>query len=134
MSSLYRAVSADPKFTRAWLVLGSLLLTQHQVDAGMDAFHKAMEADPTQPAIPKALGWSLMAATRYEDAVPVWQDYVKAHPDDLDGTANLGSCLLQLKRYPEAAAAYGRLRRRPMRMGRNCKPAWLRRTCLAGYQ
>jgi tetratricopeptide (TPR) repeat protein len=106
MSSLYRAVSADPKFTRAWLMLGSLLLMQHQVDAGMDAFHKAMEADPTQPAIPKALGWSLMAASRYEDAVPVWQDYVKAHPDDLDGTANLGTCLLQLKRYPEAAATY----------------------------
>jgi tetratricopeptide (TPR) repeat protein len=105
-SSLYRAVTADPKFTRAWLVLGGLLLTQHQVDAGMDAFHKAMEADPTQPAIPKALGWTLMAASQYEEAVPVWQDYVKAHPDDLDGPLNLGTCLLQLRRYPEAAAAY----------------------------
>jgi tetratricopeptide (TPR) repeat protein len=105
-SSLYRAVTADPNFTRAWLVLGGLLLTQHQVDAGMDAFHKAMEADPTQPAIPKALGWSLMAASQYEEAVPVWQDYVKAHPDDLDGPLNLGKCLLQLRRYPEAAAAY----------------------------
>jgi tetratricopeptide (TPR) repeat protein len=105
-SSLYRAVTADPKFTRAWLVLGGLLLTQHQVDAGIDAFHKAMEADPTQPAIPKALGWSLMAASQYEVAVPVWQDYVKAHPDDLDGPLNLGKCLLQVRRYPEAAAAY----------------------------
>jgi len=106
VSSLYRAVSADPKFTRAWVILGGLLLMQQQVDAGMDAFHKAMAADPTQPAIPKALGLSLMSGSRFEDAVPVWQDYVKTHPDDLDGTAGLGTCLLKLKRYPEAAATY----------------------------
>ena len=80
---LYRAVSADPKFTRAWVLLGVLLLGQKQVDAGMDAFHKAMAADPAQPAIPKALGYSLMADSRFEDAVPVWQDYMKAHPDDV---------------------------------------------------
>jgi len=106
VSSLYRAVAADPKFTRAWVILGGLLIMQRQVDAGTDAFQKAMAIDPTQPAISKALGLSLMSVSRFEDAVPVWQDFVKAHPDDLDGTANLGSCLLQLKRYPEAAAVY----------------------------
>jgi tetratricopeptide (TPR) repeat protein len=105
-SSLYRAVSADPKFTRAWVILGGLLLMQKQVDAGVDAFQKAMAADPGQPAIPKALGMSLMAASQFEDAVPVWQDYVKAHPDDADGPANLGNCFVRLKRYSEAAAAY----------------------------
>ncbi len=62
-SSLYRAVSADPKFTRAWLVLGTLLLGRKQIDAGIDAFQKGMIADPDEPAIPKALGWSLMAAS-----------------------------------------------------------------------
>jgi cytochrome c-type biogenesis protein CcmH/NrfG len=111
-SSLYRAVSADPKFTRAWVLLGGMLLMQKQVDAGVDAFNKAIASDPTQAAIPKALDWSLMAASKFEDAVPVWQDYVKAHPDDLDGTANLATCLMQLKRYSEAAAAYeGALKR-----------------------
>jgi transglutaminase-like putative cysteine protease/tetratricopeptide (TPR) repeat protein len=106
VSSLYRAVSADPKFTRAWVILGGLLLMQNQKEAGMDAFHKAMAADPTQPAIPKALGMSLMAAKQFEDAVPVWQDYVKAHPDDVDGVADLASCFFQLRRYSEAALAY----------------------------
>jgi tetratricopeptide (TPR) repeat protein/transglutaminase-like putative cysteine protease len=106
VSSLYRAVSADPKFTRAWVILGTLLLTEQQVDAGTDAFHKAMAVDPTEPAIPKALGMSLMAGSKFEDAVPVWQDYVKAHPDDLDGTEGLGRSLFSLKRYPEAATAY----------------------------
>jgi tetratricopeptide (TPR) repeat protein len=106
VSSLYRAVSADPKFTRAWVMLSSLLLSQKQVDAGMDAFHKAMAVDPAQPAIPKALGLGLMGSSQFEDAVPVWQDYVKAYPGDLEGAKSLGTCLLQLKRYSEAAAAY----------------------------
>jgi len=106
VSSLYRAVSVDQKFTRAWVMLGTLLLTQKQKDAGIEAFQKAIASDPDQAAIPKALGWGLMGSSQFEDAVPVWQDYIKAHPDDLDGTANLGRCLLQLKRYSEAATAY----------------------------
>ena len=56
VSSLYRAVSADPKFARAWVMLGGLLLMQKQKDAGLEAFHKAMAAEPEQAAIPKALG------------------------------------------------------------------------------
>jgi tetratricopeptide (TPR) repeat protein/transglutaminase-like putative cysteine protease len=106
VSSLYRAVAEDPKFTRAWVKLGSLLLGQKHVEAGLDAFQKAMVSDPTQPAIPKALGFGLMAASRCDLAIPVWQNLVKAHPDDVDGPANLGSCLAGLKRYPEAIAAY----------------------------
>ena len=106
VSSLYRAVSADPKFTRAWMLLGTLLLNQKQLAAGVDAFHKAMASDPDQPAIQKALGWSLMAGSNFEMAVPVWQDFEKAHPEDSDGPTNLGNCLLRLKRYSEATAAY----------------------------
>jgi len=106
ISSLYRAVAADPKFTRAWMTLGSLLLIQKQEEAGIEAFHKAMAADPDQAAIPKALGYSLMGGQQFDDAIRVWQDFIKAHPDDGDGPANLGSCYLALKKYPEAAAAY----------------------------
>jgi tetratricopeptide (TPR) repeat protein len=106
ISSLYRAVAADPKFARAWTSLGMLLIMQNQTDAGMEAFHKAMAADPTSPAIPKALGFMLMNIQKLEQAVPVWQDYVKAYPEDVDGPANLGNCLAGLRRYSEAAVAY----------------------------
>jgi tetratricopeptide (TPR) repeat protein len=106
VSSLYRAVTSDPRFTRAWVVLGEVLFAQKQKDAGIEAFHKAIADDPTEPAIPKDLGHRLMSSFQFEDAVPVWQDFVKAHPDDVDGPANLGGCLVQLKRYPEAAAAF----------------------------
>lgn len=101
-SSLYRAVAADPKFARAWVILGELLLVQKQKDAAVEAFHKAMASDPEEPRIPKALGLGLMWNSYLEDAIPVWQDFVKAHPDDVDGPTYLGSCFVQLKRYPEA--------------------------------
>jgi len=39
-------------------------------------------------------------------AVEVWQDYAKAHAEDLDGPVNLGNCLARLKRYPEAESAF----------------------------
>jgi tetratricopeptide (TPR) repeat protein len=47
-----------------------------------------------------------MGDLKYEEAVGVWQDYMKAHPNDVDGPSNLGSCLAKLNRYSEAAAAY----------------------------
>lgn len=106
ISSLYRAVSTDPKFARAWVSLGTLLITQRQLEAGVDAFHKAMAADPDQAAIPKALGFSLMGNNHFAEAVPVWQAYIKSHPDDVDGPANLGNCFFRLDRYPDAAVAY----------------------------
>ncbi len=36
----------------------------------------------------------------------MWQQFVKTHPNDPDGPANLGNCLSRLQRYSEAAAAY----------------------------
>jgi len=105
ISSLYRAVAADPKFTRAWVMLGGLLMSSNQMDAGRDAFSKAVAADPKQAVTQKAFGYSLMFAMKLEDAVAVWKDFIKIAPDDVDGPANLGSALLMLKRYDEAALA-----------------------------
>ncbi len=106
VSALYRAVAADPKFTRAWVQLGSLLLMQKQMDAGMEAFRKAIESNPTEPAIRSVLASALMATSHCEEAVPVLQEYVKTFPDDVQGPSNLGICLFRLKKYSEAAAAY----------------------------
>jgi tetratricopeptide (TPR) repeat protein len=106
VSSLYRSVAADPKFARAWITLGGMLMVQKQKDAAMDAFRKAIAVDPTQITVAKAVGFSLMTAGQYEDAIPIWQDFEKAHPEDSAGPANLGFCFLRLKRYPDAIAAY----------------------------
>ncbi len=106
VSSLYRAVAADPKFTRAWLQLGQILSTQRQDDAALEAYHKAIAAAPDEPAVRKAAAYSLMASRRFADAASIWQDYIKAHPDDGDGPTNLGNCLMTLNKYSDAAAAF----------------------------
>lgn len=106
VSSLYRAVAEDSKFARAWVFLGTLLLSQKQTDAGVDAFLKAMSAAPEEAAIPKSLAYGLMASEKYDEAAAVWEDFNKAHPDDADGPANLGNCLRKLGRSADAAAAY----------------------------
>jgi tetratricopeptide (TPR) repeat protein/transglutaminase-like putative cysteine protease len=106
VSSLYRAVTTDPKFARAWVMLGGALLAQKQYDAATDAFRKAIAAAPEEAAIPKALGLSLMALNQYDNALPVWKDFVKAHPSDVDGAMNLGRCLWQVKKYSEAAETF----------------------------
>lgn len=104
-SSLYRSVAVDPKFVRAWLTLGELLMALHQTESGMDAFQKAIAADPMQAPTHRMYAFSLAVAGKSAEAVPVWQDYIKLVPDDADGYGGLGMALLELKHYDDAAQA-----------------------------
>jgi cytochrome c-type biogenesis protein CcmH/NrfG/transglutaminase-like putative cysteine protease len=106
VSPLQKAVSADPKFARAWVFLGMMLFAQKETDSAIDAFQKAIQAQPSQTSIPKALGYSLMAESHFKEAVPVWQDYIKANPEDADGPGNLGRCFAKLNRHLQAATAF----------------------------
>lgn len=102
IAALKRAVAADPKFIRAWLMLAGSYMAMDQVDSGLDALRKAVATDPKQPLPLKMLGFALMQARRYEDAAGTWLQFIQLAPDDLDGYANLGVTFLQLKRYTEA--------------------------------
>jgi tetratricopeptide (TPR) repeat protein len=106
VSSLYRAVSADPKFTRAWITLGGYLMGTHQFEAGMDAFRKVIATNPKEPVTQKLFALSLMAASKTEEAISAWQDYTKLDPEDADGFFNLGSMFLQSQHYDEATQAF----------------------------
>lgn len=106
ISSLKQAVEKDPKFVRAWVLLGVFRFMQKDLEGGKEAMRKAAALVPQERAIPKLLGYGLIGDGKYADAVPVWQDYMKAFPDDVDGGLNLGTCLLRLGRPAEAAAAF----------------------------
>jgi tetratricopeptide (TPR) repeat protein len=105
ISSMYRAVASDPTFVRGWLMLGTFLMASKQADAGEDALKKAIATDPKQSVAYEIFGYSLMAETKFEEAIPVWQDVIRLTPGDVDGPSNLGTCLFMLKRYPESVAA-----------------------------
>ena len=105
IASLRRAVEIDPKFTRAWLLLGGAYEFTGQSDASLQALQKAVEIAPQEPVSYKALGFTLMENRKFEEAIPIWQNFSKVAPDDSDGPANLAACLSHLKRYQEAANA-----------------------------
>jgi len=103
---LYRATSADPKFARAWVLLGEVLVYSKQLDSGRDAFEKAIAAEPQVPAIQRIYAYTMMTSRMYDKAVPIWEAYIKQAPEDPDGPAYLGSCLMELKKYTEAVKAF----------------------------
>lgn len=96
------AVGQDPKFTRDWILLGEMYLSTMQRDAGLDALRKAVEADPKQPLSYKLLALTLTSLNRRSEAIQVWQDLSKVAPADRDIATNLGSLLVEEKRYREA--------------------------------
>jgi tetratricopeptide (TPR) repeat protein len=51
------------------------------------------------------LGFSLNEFGEFQDAMPIWQKLIKLAPDDSTGPQGLGSSMLGLKRYGEAASA-----------------------------
>jgi tetratricopeptide (TPR) repeat protein len=105
IGSLRSAVNKDPKFARAWLLLGSMLGARLQSDESIESFHNAVSADPTRAISYKLLGFGLMSARQYENAVGTWQSLIKLAPNDEDAQANLGLAFLSLKRYGDAASA-----------------------------
>jgi tetratricopeptide (TPR) repeat protein len=105
ISSLYRAVAADPKFVRAWLILAQVLLLQNQTDAATDALQKAVAVNPQDPQPLRIYAMYLANLHKFDEAVPVWQAYMKLDPDDVSGPASLAVALSNLHRYDEAAQA-----------------------------
>ncbi len=103
--SLKRAVSLDPKFTRAWLALSQMYSMTQDNDSAREALRKAIQADPRQLVLYKILGTALMNTQKYEEAVSLWRDLLKSAPEDVPGFSDLGGALAKLKRYDEASAA-----------------------------
>jgi len=101
---LRRAVAKDPKFIRAWIMLGGFEMAMRHTDGALDAFHKAVDADPQQTLSYKMLGYAQMEARRDNDADKTWRDLVKLNASDIDAHSNLGIILMGQKHYAEAAS------------------------------
>src|SRR5208282_2991115 len=102
MTAFKRAVELDPKFTRAWLLLGIVYMTSERSDSALDAFRKAIDSDPKQLVARRAYASALAYLRRSDAAMDAWREIVKIAPDDPEANSGLGSMLLQQKRYGEA--------------------------------
>jgi tetratricopeptide (TPR) repeat protein len=105
IASLERAVEIDPKFVRAWLLLGELYKFSLETDQSLEAYRKAVAIDPRLNIVYEMQGYILLGSKQFEEAIPIWEEYIKVAPNDGDGPANLATAFEGLERYGEAASA-----------------------------
>lgn len=106
ISDLKRAVTIDPKFTRAWLWISQIYLFQRDHPDAVSALRSAVANDPKQPLAYKGLGFALMGERNFGDAAVAWKQLMQVAPNDPDGPTYLGDTLVAAKHYAEAAAAF----------------------------
>jgi tetratricopeptide (TPR) repeat protein len=70
---LPHAVSLDPKFARAWIELGGMYAGIPEKGFALNAFQKAVEADPKQVVPYKILALAYAVDHRLKDAIATWQ-------------------------------------------------------------
>ncbi len=102
IKELERSVSEDPKFARAWVLLGQTRLQMGQTEQGLEAMRKATYAEPDKGIVYKALGFQLMTLRRLDEAISVWKKFIEIDPDDGDGPDNLALVYSELKKYADA--------------------------------
>lgn len=104
--SFEHAVKLDPKFTRDWLLLGTLQMNSPSPDAGLGTLRKAAASDPTQVLPLTILGYALLRLKKYDDAAATLRQIIKIAPENIEAAWNLGVVLSQMKLYSDAASAY----------------------------
>lgn len=102
MNAFKSAVELDPKFTRAWLMLGVVYMATGQNDQAIDAFRKAIDSDPKELFARRTYAIALEHLRRVDTAIDAWRDVLKIAPDDTRANTELGSLLVQKERYKEA--------------------------------
>jgi tetratricopeptide (TPR) repeat protein/transglutaminase-like putative cysteine protease len=102
LKTLKRAVKVDPKFTRAWLEIGTAYIVSGQRDLALDAFRSAVDSNPKSLIARKSCAFLLTLMQRQDAASDAWREALKIAPDDPDANVGLGSLLLRQKNYSEA--------------------------------
>lgn len=102
IDDLEQAVKADPSFEQAWIVLGGFEFQNNQNREAMYSIRKALALKPANTQPYKMVAAELTAPRRYQEAMDIWGELAKQHPEDADVHTNLASLLLNQKRYQEA--------------------------------
>jgi tetratricopeptide (TPR) repeat protein len=100
--SMARAVEKDPKFTRAWLALGSLHIGMNQLDLGIEEMKKAIALDPKRAAPYVYLASTLTSMGRQDEALAIWKQLEKEAPDNSQAPLAIADILMKKKQYSAA--------------------------------
>lgn len=102
LSNLRSAVVADPKYTRAWLMLGFFSSYSKDHEGRELALQKAIDSAPDNPAVYRAAANIYLGFNDRPAAIQVYQQLLKVAPDDFDALENVGVGLLLEKQYAGA--------------------------------
>lgn len=105
----YRAaLTSAPSAPQALAGLGMVLVSQGQVDEGVEQLHACVRQLPRHPVAHMNLGNGLLAAGRPEDAVRAYDRALALDPSSARAHGNRAAALLAAGRAGEAAAAASR--------------------------
>jgi TonB family protein len=102
ITNLKRATSLDPKFSRAWIMLGLTYAGKRDANSAITALQNAVESAPTQVLPYKILAFLYVGLGRQDDAIATWQKLQSLAPEDRDLWSNLSRLYISKKRYAEA--------------------------------
>jgi tetratricopeptide (TPR) repeat protein len=103
LDDLQQAVKEDPSFEEGWFMLASVEFSINRIPDGMQNIRKALALRPSNEQPYKLLASRLMGMRQANEALEIWLELAKQHPDDADVQANAGSILLDQGKDREAA-------------------------------
>jgi tetratricopeptide (TPR) repeat protein/peroxiredoxin len=108
-ASFQRALRDDPTSAEALYGIGSVYLQQQKTDEAKQTFERATKALAAYPdTLPNAwnnLGLLATREGRTAEAIPYFEEAVRANPDHLIALANLGNAYRQEKHWDQAKTA-----------------------------
>lgn len=99
------AVSTDPKYAVAWLMLGDAHVNGGDDKTGTEEVMKAIDLDPAPVRLYTAVAVELARKHQDDEALQVLTEIEKSKPTDPQAVSLIAGALLFMKRYPEALAA-----------------------------
>jgi len=96
------ALRLDPMLAIAWFDLGQLRLNRKDHAGALEAFEKAAELDPKLPQAQLGAALALEGLNRAPEAVPQFEQYLAAQPDDLETRFHLAKLYLQQGKNEQA--------------------------------
>ena len=96
------ALRLDPMLAIAWFDLGQLRLNRKDHAGALEAFQKAAELDPKLPQAQLGAALALEGLNRAPEAVPQFEQYLAAQPDDLETRFHLAKLYLQQGKNEQA--------------------------------
>ncbi len=100
------ATQLVPGVSQSWALLGSLYLTQDQVDTGIQALEKAISLDQDNPGVYFSLGSAYFRQENYPKAEKALKAGLEIKPDVSEALFDLGNTYYRMGAFKEAISQY----------------------------